>query len=114
MKKFVLIFTLVMVLVLLTSQVTLAAPPQQGGGSVHYVRLGESLYGIAAQYGVSVEAILAQNGLVNPDMIYVGQALVIPTGGYGPSPVYPGQGYSCLGSHTVQMGETLSSIAWNY
>lgn len=114
MKKSVLVFALVMVLVLLTSQGALAAPPQQGGGLVHYVRLGESLYGIAAQYGVGVEAILAQNGLVNPDMIFVGQALVIPTRGYGPSPVYPGQRYGCIGSHTVQMGETLSSIAWTY
>jgi LysM repeat protein len=104
----------VVILVLLTSQAALAAPPQQGGGLIHYVRPGESLYGIAAQYGVSPEAILFQNGIVNPDRIYVGQALVIPGGGYGPAPVYSNPDYGCVGYHIVQMGETLSSIAWNY
>lgn len=115
MKRFVSTFAFVVVLALLTGQAALAAPPQQGGGIVHYVQAGENLDGIAAQYQVSAEAIMRQNGLVNPDMIYAGQVLVIPGGGYGPSPMYPGSGgYGCADYYTVQMGDTLSGIAWNF
>jgi hypothetical protein len=45
---------------------------------IHVVRAGESLTGIAAQYGVSVAAIVKANSLRNPDSIYTGQQLVIP------------------------------------
>ena len=115
MKRFVSTFALVVVFALLTGQAALAAPPQQGGGIIHYVQEGESLDGIAAQYGVSAGAIIRQNGLVNPDMIYAGQVLVIPGEAYNPGPMYhrPG-GYSCANYYIVQMGDTLSSIAWNY
>ena len=113
MKKSLLILVFVALLVMLHDQAAVAAPPGQGGGIVHYVGAGESLYGIAAQYGVSAEAIMRQNGLVNPDLIYAGQALVIPSGAYRPGPVYanPG-GYGCADYYYVQEGDTLSGIAW--
>lgn len=44
----------------------------------HVVRAGEHLTGIARQYGVSVAAIVAANGIANPSRIYAGQRLVIP------------------------------------
>ncbi|MEZ4868903.1 MAG: LysM peptidoglycan-binding domain-containing protein [Caldilineaceae bacterium] len=47
-------------------------------GSVHTVQSGESLSGIAAEYGVSLQDILTLNNLSNPDTIYVGQELIIP------------------------------------
>lgn len=47
----------------------------------HRVAAGEVLLGIAARYGVSVEAIVAQNGLANADAIWEGQTLLIPLTG---------------------------------
>ncbi len=47
-------------------------------GQVHVVQSGESLLGIAAQYGVTVEAIMEANDLSNPDNIVVGNELIIP------------------------------------
>ncbi len=44
---------------------------------------GDTLSGIADEFGVSQEAIIEANGLPNPDAIFVGQTLMIPapTGG---------------------------------
>lgn len=47
-------------------------------GNIHVVKAGESLMGIALQYGVTVEEILAANDIKNPDAIYEGQELIIP------------------------------------
>lgn len=93
-----------------------APPHHAGGGQRHLVRLGESLYGIAWQYGVSVSAIMAANGIANPDYIYAGQQLTIP-GDWAPEPspggwVDPGPG--CGHRHPVAPGETLSGIAWHH
>jgi tetratricopeptide (TPR) repeat protein len=51
-------------------------PPSQP--TIHVVRRGDTLYSIARQYGTTVEAIMAANGLTNYN-IYVGQQLLIPT-----------------------------------
>jgi LysM repeat protein len=48
-------------------------------GNVHVVAAGESLLGIAVRYGVTIEEILTANELDNPDAIFVGQELIIPT-----------------------------------
>lgn len=48
-------------------------PPQ-----THIVQRGETLFRIAQQYGVTVEAIIAANELTNPDRVIVGQELIIP------------------------------------
>jgi len=47
-------------------------------GGTHTVQKGESLSLIATRYGVTVEAIMAANGLSNANLIQVGQSLVIP------------------------------------
>lgn len=107
MRKYGPTIILALLLTVLLSQSALAQGP------VHHVTWGESLEGIAARYGVSAEAIMRQNGLTNPDFIYVGQRLVIPGMGYQQSPGY-GCGSCCGNYHIVQFGETLSSIAWNY
>lgn len=114
MKKCLLAFILIIALAIVLVPTAWAAPASQGGGVVHYVRTGESLDGIANQYGVSVEAIMRQNGLVNPDMVYAGQALVIPVNGSARPAGYPNQSYGCGNSYTVVMGDTLSGIAWNF
>ena len=45
--------------------------------SIHYVKPGETLYGISQKYGVSVEAIKSENRL-SSNAIWVGQKLKLP------------------------------------
>ncbi len=45
------------------------------------VQTGDTLTMIAQRYGVSVEALQAHNQIADPDLIYVGQTIEIPTGG---------------------------------
>lgn len=52
------------------------APPS--GSRVHVVQPGDTLYGLAAQYGVSVQALAQANGLTIYSYLYVGQQLIIP------------------------------------
>jgi len=44
----------------------------------HTVQTGETLASIAEKYGVSVQAIADLNGIVDPNLIEVGQELLIP------------------------------------
>ncbi len=48
-------------------------------GYEHEVKRGETLATIAAEYGVTVNAIVQENNLANPDRISVGQKLYIPS-----------------------------------
>jgi LysM repeat protein len=47
-------------------------------GIRHTVKSGESLSTIAQQYGVTVEEIMAFNGIDDPNTIMVGQELIVP------------------------------------
>ncbi len=44
----------------------------------HVVQRGETLFLIARQYGVTVDTLIAANGITNPDRIEVGQVIIIP------------------------------------
>jgi LysM repeat protein len=57
-----------------------ASPAASGGGS-YRVRSGDTLGGIAARSGTSVAAIVALNGLANPNRIAAGRVLRLPAGG---------------------------------
>lgn len=48
------------------------------GPLYHRVRAGETLAIIAARYGVTTQAIMQANKLRNPNLIFVGQRLLIP------------------------------------
>jgi LysM repeat protein len=72
---------------------------------VHLVQPGDTLRALAIRYGVTVDQIVQANGLSNPDLIFVGQSLVI-SGGTATS----GE----AGTHLVQAGETLGTIAERY
>lgn len=60
------------------------APPATKGGHVHteqryhIVKPGETLSGICAYYGVEANVLIAANYIANPNLIFVGQKLVIP------------------------------------
>lgn len=66
--------------------------PPPGGQTIHVVQYGETLSSIARRYGTTTTAIAQANGIVNPNLIFVGQQLIIPTGGSVPQPTaVPGQ-----------------------
>lgn len=44
----------------------------------HIVRRGDTLGTIAARYGTTVMAVMRANGIMNPNLLYEGQALRIP------------------------------------
>ncbi len=45
------------------------------------VQSGETLSGIAAQYGTTYSAIAGASGIANPDLIYAGETVEVPSGG---------------------------------
>jgi spore germination protein len=59
--------------------------------------LGDTLSSIAKKFGVSVNAIIDANSISNPNRIYLGQELVIPSNDYR--------------YYIVEMGDTLTDIA---
>jgi len=62
------------------------SPIMQEGARTHIVSAGENLYRIGLRYGVSIQALAWANGLRNPNLIYVGQRLVIPSQQSAPAP----------------------------
>jgi LysM repeat protein len=81
----------------------------EGGVLYHTVQSGETLSSIAQRYGTTWQAIASANGLVNPNQIYVGQRLKIPTTGGS-----TGGTSGCRISHTVRSGEWVWQIARDY
>lgn len=73
------------------------------------VKSGDTLSGIAAQFGTTYEALAQRNNITNPNTIYVGQVLSI-AGGSASSNSRP----AARGTYVVQSGDTLSGIAANY
>lgn len=85
--------------------------PGQGGGFqvVHIVKPGEGLYAIAAQYGVSADAIASANNIQNYELLRVGQRLYVPGVQLD---VFPSAANQQV--HIVQPGEGLLQIAVIY
>ena len=79
--------------------------PQPGGGSVHVVRAGESLSGIARQHGLTLERLRTLNpGLFDAahhggDLIHVGERVILAAAAAGPRQV------------VIRAGDTLGRIA---
>lgn len=63
-----------------------AVPSEEEAGTLaegeppgaHVVQLGDTLYGIARRYNVSVNELIRVNGITDPNRITVGQTLIIP------------------------------------
>ena len=101
MRKRYLSLVLVTTALLLSLFVATATLAQSG--TVYVVRPGDTLSSVARQYGVSPAAVANANGLLNPNLIFVGQRLTIP-----------GQGADGETIHVVARGETLYRIARRY
>ena len=69
------------------------------------VQPGDNLFRIGLKFGSSWVQIAEANGLVNPNLITVGDELKIPVDAPGPAPAF---------SHVVKQGETLFLISLQY
>ena len=80
---------------------------------VHQVQSGETLYGIASSYGVSVEALRNWNQLDAADVLSIGQELFVSTaaGETDKKTELQDQSESGLRIYVVQKGDTLYQIA---
>ena len=81
------------------------AQEQRQGEPYYMVREGDSLWQIAARFGVTLGELQEANGIRDPGQVVVGTKLVIPglRGVSGP-----------LDAVTVSYGETLRSLSRNY
>ncbi|MBV6394571.1 MAG: hypothetical protein HFACDABA_00137 [Anaerolineales bacterium] len=68
------IFILVALLLVLSIHPVAA----QASGPVYIVQPGDTLSSIASRFGVSVDELMAANGITNPNLLSAGQQLVIP------------------------------------
>jgi LysM repeat protein len=73
--------------------------------TIYIVRAGDNLFRIGLRFGISWVQIAEANGIVNPNMITVGDELKIPVDTPGPVPQF---------SHVVKPGETLFLISLQY
>jgi LysM repeat protein len=48
---------------------------EEASGGSYVVQSGDTLSGIAAELGTSVDSLMAANGLTDPDLFYAGQTL---------------------------------------
>lgn len=75
---------------------------------LYQVRQGDTLWAISRTYNTTVEAIVRRNNIPNPNLIYVGQRLIVPKG-VAPTPTPTGQVV-----YVVEWGDTLWEIARRY
>jgi hypothetical protein len=78
--------------------------PEQPAQEIYTVQPGDSLADIAALYSTTVEELLRINDLLDPNLLYTGQTIVVPTPAAPPA----------AGVHVVEEGETLAAIAERY
>jgi murein DD-endopeptidase MepM/ murein hydrolase activator NlpD len=98
-----------------------AAPPQGPAAqeptvstTTYIVQPGDTLSLIARRYNTTVQAIAELNDILNPNLIHVGQRLIIPSAGTSAPSVGQPQDAALSQVHIVQPGETLTRIALRY
>ena len=103
--------TIVLIALMLGAQAGPAfAVPPRSCAAFHVVQPGENLFRIGLQFGMTVDVLMRANGILNPNLIYVGQSLCIPGGTTPPPTPQPGTGTF----YTVKFGDTLSVIALRF
>jgi len=94
------------------------AAAQESKQTIYIVQPGDTLSNIATRYGFPTIDLAKANGLINPNLIYVGQPIVIPavTLTAPVTPSTPRVKSTSLANrlHIVQADETLFGIALKY
>lgn len=80
-----------------------SAPTQQSTG-IYLIKSGDTLSGIAQKYNTNVSYLAQINGIANPNIIYAGQTIKVPTNSNKNNSI----------TYTVKKGDTLSGIASKY
>ncbi|MGP2517721.1 N-acetylmuramoyl-L-alanine amidase AmiB [Yersinia sp. 2545 StPb PI] len=97
-----------------SGRVSAVKPVATGKSQIHKVQRGETLSGIASQYGVSM-ALLRQNNTLKNDVVWVGQRLKVPAlGSTAAAPKNQTIAKNKTVKHLVKRGDTLSAIAARY
>jgi LysM repeat protein len=84
------------------------------------VASGDTLFTLAQRFNTTVATLAQINNIVNPNLIYPGQALIVTNAAPAPTPVPPAQTAPAPvpvvspGVHVVQSGENLFRIALRY
>ncbi len=116
-----------------TTTKSVTATPTTVAGTQYTVRAGDTLFRIAQRFSLTTAQLAAANGITNPNLIYAGQTLTIPTSGTSATPtatatprtptttpttsatitVTPTPSVTAVpgGTYTVVRGDTLFKIA---
>lgn len=111
-----------------SSSASAPAPAASGHGGSYTVKKGDSLGGIAAKHGVSVDELLKANKNLKPNKMLIGDVLILPGGTPAkadhakPEPAEKPSAKSAKAaethdatiSHTVRKNETPDSVAKRY
>ncbi len=94
----------------------LAAQDLAQGPDAYTVAPGDTLGAIASRFGISLDALVAANGIADPNQIAVGQVLAIPSGS-DPAAIAAASGAAYSGATApvrARPGDTLSALAARY
>ncbi len=83
--------------------------PSAGGTTTITIQRGQTLSGIALEYNTTVQILVELNNIANPNLIYAGSTLIVPS---GETPIdTDGNSTSGQTIYVVQRGDTLNKIA---
>lgn len=80
-------------------------PDENEGYTTITIRYGDTLSELAIEYNTTVERLVELNNIANPNLIYAGDTLIVPTSD-------PSSNITQI--YVVQYGDTLSKIAQEY
>ena len=90
------------------------AAAQSNASTVYIVQPGDTLFSIARRFNVPVTELANVNRLINPNLIYVGQEIIIPASSQPGAPANastPAASAVAYRVHVVQPGENVFRIA---
>jgi LysM repeat protein len=84
MKRLTAVLSALVIVVALLGMAAHVATAQDSG-TTYVVQPGDNLYRISLKFGVTMDELARANGIVNPNIVFVGQRLIIPPGAILPT-----------------------------